>query len=118
MDGHLITCNPAARQVFGETIWLQSDIFGMGERERRGLNLDDIPITGGSFRIERTERRTAYEVMRLPLAALIQRSMQIIQTHRTATPASLPWWQRACWSPSLLPAGPIRTRLALCIHHL
>jgi len=62
LDGHLITCNPAARQVFGETIWLQSDIFGMGERERRGLNLDDIPITGGSFRIERTERRTAYEV--------------------------------------------------------
>ena len=62
MDGHLITCNPAARKVFGETIWLQSDIFGMNERERRGLNLDDIPITGGSFRIERTERRTAYEV--------------------------------------------------------
>jgi hypothetical protein len=47
----------AARHVFGKTIWLQSDIFGMGERERRGLNLDDIPVRG-SFRIERTERRT------------------------------------------------------------
>ena len=66
-DGHLITCNPAARQVFGKTIWLQSDIFGMGERERRGLNLDEIPW-GGSFRIERTERRTAYESMMDALA--------------------------------------------------
>jgi hypothetical protein len=36
----------AARHVFGKTIWLQSDIFGMGERERRGLNLDDIPVRG------------------------------------------------------------------------
>eukprot|EP00960_Hanusia_phi_P066838 766484-Hanusia_phi.AAC.2 len=61
-DGHLITCNPAARQVFGKTIWLQSDIFGMGERERRGLNVADMQFSG-SFRIERTERRTAYENM-------------------------------------------------------
>jgi hypothetical protein len=36
--GQLITCNPAAVNMFGKTIWLQSDIFGMGERERRGLN--------------------------------------------------------------------------------
>eukprot|EP00286_Rhodomonas_abbreviata_P016626 CAMPEP_0181340856 /NCGR_PEP_ID=MMETSP1101-20121128/30077_1 /TAXON_ID=46948 /ORGANISM="Rhodomonas abbreviata, Strain Caron Lab Isolate" /LENGTH=287 /DNA_ID=CAMNT_0023452049 /DNA_START=545 /DNA_END=1404 /DNA_ORIENTATION=+ len=62
-DGHLITCNPAARQVFGKTIWLQSDIFGMGERERRGLNTANVPASSGSFQIERTERRTAYENM-------------------------------------------------------
>jgi len=79
-NGHLITCNPAARQVFGKTIWLQSDIFGMGERERRGLNLDEIPAWGASFRIhrtlerterlciERTERRSAYESMMDALA--------------------------------------------------
>lgn len=36
--GHLITCNPAAVNMFGKTIWLQSDIFGMGEGERAGLN--------------------------------------------------------------------------------
>ena len=30
-NGKLITCNPAAVGVFGETIWLQSDIFGMSE---------------------------------------------------------------------------------------
>jgi len=62
-DGHLITCNRAARQVFGKTIWLQSDIFGLGKRERLGLNLDDFPAMGGSFRIERSERRSAYESM-------------------------------------------------------
>eukprot|EP00292_Cryptomonas_paramecium_P013979 CAMPEP_0113702508 /NCGR_PEP_ID=MMETSP0038_2-20120614/25242_1 /TAXON_ID=2898 /ORGANISM="Cryptomonas paramecium" /LENGTH=230 /DNA_ID=CAMNT_0000626665 /DNA_START=458 /DNA_END=1147 /DNA_ORIENTATION=+ /assembly_acc=CAM_ASM_000170 len=79
-DGQLITCNPAARAMFGKTIWLQSDIFGMGERERRGLSggggdpsganrpgrRDDGPISldhGASFRIERTERRNAYEKM-------------------------------------------------------
>jgi len=67
-NGHLITCNPAARQVFGKTIWLQSDIFGMGERERRGLNLDEIPAWGGSFRIESTERRSAYKSMMDALA--------------------------------------------------
>uniref|UniRef100_A0A7S4KJ92 Phosphodiesterase n=1 Tax=Guillardia theta TaxID=55529 RepID=A0A7S4KJ92_GUITH len=63
-DGHLITCNPAAVGVFGKTIWLQSDIFGMSERERRGLN-DQVPAisSSGSFSIERTERRTAYENM-------------------------------------------------------
>mmetsp|Transcript_7839 Transcript_7839/g.18477 ORF Transcript_7839/g.18477 Transcript_7839/m.18477 type:complete len:700 (+) Transcript_7839:296-2395(+) len=61
-DGHLITCNPAARQVFGKTIWLQSDIFGMGERERRGLNATNLHPSG-SFGFERTERRTAYESM-------------------------------------------------------
>eukprot|EP00292_Cryptomonas_paramecium_P007797 CAMPEP_0113689234 /NCGR_PEP_ID=MMETSP0038_2-20120614/17029_1 /TAXON_ID=2898 /ORGANISM="Cryptomonas paramecium" /LENGTH=346 /DNA_ID=CAMNT_0000610239 /DNA_START=270 /DNA_END=1307 /DNA_ORIENTATION=- /assembly_acc=CAM_ASM_000170 len=62
-DGHLITCNPAAVAVFGKTIWLQSDIFGMGERERRGLNASADFRLAGSFRIERTERRTAYENM-------------------------------------------------------
>ena len=62
-DGHLITCNRAARQVFGKTIWLQSDIFGLGKRERLGLNLEDLPAMGGSFRIERSERRSAYESM-------------------------------------------------------
>jgi hypothetical protein len=67
MDGHLITCNRAARRLFGATIWLQSDIFGMGERERRGLNLNDLPADG-SFRIDRTERRTAYESMMYALA--------------------------------------------------
>eukprot|EP00960_Hanusia_phi_P060191 764431-Hanusia_phi.AAC.4 len=63
-DGHLITCNPAAIAVFGKTIWLQSDIFGMSERERRGLN-ENVPAisSSGSFSIERTERRTAYENM-------------------------------------------------------
>mmetsp|Transcript_55027 Transcript_55027/g.129775 ORF Transcript_55027/g.129775 Transcript_55027/m.129775 type:complete len:703 (+) Transcript_55027:274-2382(+) len=61
-DGHLITCNPAAVEVFGNTIWLQSDIFGMGERERRGLNTANV-AAAGSFQIERTERRTAYENM-------------------------------------------------------
>lgn len=65
--GHLITCNPAARAVFGKTIWLQSDIFGMSERERRGLNFTGaapVPVYhNGSFRIEHTERRTAYEDM-------------------------------------------------------
>jgi len=60
-DGHLITCNPAARKVFGTTIWLQSDIFGMDERERRGL--PGVQQQDGSFRIERTERRTAYDSM-------------------------------------------------------
>ena len=63
MDGHLITCNPAARRSFGSTIWLQSDIFGMGPRERRGLNMEELPSMHGSFRIDRTERRTAYESM-------------------------------------------------------
>mmetsp|Transcript_19671 Transcript_19671/g.40067 ORF Transcript_19671/g.40067 Transcript_19671/m.40067 type:complete len:698 (+) Transcript_19671:290-2383(+) len=61
-DGHLITCNPAAVAVFGNTIWLQSDIFGMGERERRGLNASNAHAAG-SFGFERTERRTAYESM-------------------------------------------------------
>ena len=63
MDGHLITCNPAARRSFGSSIWLQSDIFGMGPRERRGLNMEELPSMHGSFRIDRTERRTAYESM-------------------------------------------------------
>ncbi len=35
---------------------------GMGERERRGLNAVH-EMSSGSFRIERTERRTAYENM-------------------------------------------------------
>ncbi|KAJ1473791.1 hypothetical protein T484DRAFT_1834842, partial [Baffinella frigidus] len=60
-DGHLINCNPAARKVFGTTIWLQSDIFGMDERERRGLS--DVQQDEGSFRIERGGRRTAYDNM-------------------------------------------------------
>ena len=30
-NGQLITCNPAAVAVFGKTIWLQSDIFGMSQ---------------------------------------------------------------------------------------
>lgn len=34
----------------------------MGERERRGLNAVN-EMSGGSFRIELTERRTAYENM-------------------------------------------------------
>eukprot|EP00802_Teleaulax_amphioxeia_P001333 Tamp_01335.p1 GENE.Tamp_01335~~Tamp_01335.p1 ORF type:complete len:712 (+),score=206.96 Tamp_01335:78-2213(+) len=67
-DGHLITCNRAARQVFGKTIWLQSDIFGLGHRERLGLNLDELSTMGGSFRIERSERRSAYESMMDALA--------------------------------------------------
>eukprot|EP00292_Cryptomonas_paramecium_P011743 CAMPEP_0113703098 /NCGR_PEP_ID=MMETSP0038_2-20120614/25626_1 /TAXON_ID=2898 /ORGANISM="Cryptomonas paramecium" /LENGTH=306 /DNA_ID=CAMNT_0000627433 /DNA_START=14 /DNA_END=930 /DNA_ORIENTATION=+ /assembly_acc=CAM_ASM_000170 len=65
-EGHLITCNPAAVAVFGETIWLQSDIFGMGERERHGLNTEsgDGPVTPVRHHLhERTERRTAYENM-------------------------------------------------------
>uniref|UniRef100_A0A6T8JUN8 Phosphodiesterase n=3 Tax=Hemiselmis andersenii TaxID=464988 RepID=A0A6T8JUN8_HEMAN len=71
-DGHLITCNPAARVVFGKTIWLQSDIFGMGERERRGLNAANPthPGPSGSFKIEKTERRTAYEDMMDALQAV------------------------------------------------
>ena len=62
-NGQLITCNPAAVAVFGETIWLQSDIFGMSERERCVLDPDRIKADSGSFSIERTERCTAYEAM-------------------------------------------------------
>jgi hypothetical protein len=61
--GHLITCNPAAVAVFGNTIWLQSDIFGMSERERCGLYPDQLKNHSASFTIERTERCTAYEAM-------------------------------------------------------
>jgi PAS domain-containing protein len=56
-NGQLITCNPAAVAVFGETIWLQSDIFGMSDRERRGLDPDSVRMDSGSFTIERTERK-------------------------------------------------------------
>lgn len=56
-NGQLITCNPAAVAVFGETIWLQSDIFGMSDRERRGLNPDSVKMDSGSFTIERTDRK-------------------------------------------------------------
>ena len=62
-NGHLITCNPAAVAVFGNTIWLQSDIFGMSERERCGLDPDQLKNHSASFTIERTERCTAYEAM-------------------------------------------------------
>ena len=56
-NGQLITCNPAAVAVFGKTIWLQSDIFGMSQGERRGLD----PARGTSE--DRSERCTAYESM-------------------------------------------------------
>ena len=56
-NGQLITCNPAAVAVFGKTIWLQSDIFGMSLGERRGLD----PARGTSE--DRSERCTAYESM-------------------------------------------------------
>jgi PAS domain-containing protein len=62
-NGHLITCNPAAVAVFGNTIWLQSDIFGMSERERCGLDPNQLKNHSDSFQIERTERCTAYEAM-------------------------------------------------------
>ncbi len=66
-NGQLITCNPAAKAVFGDTIWLQSDIFGMSERERRGLQARNS--TGlqrersGLEPAEHTERCSAYEAM-------------------------------------------------------
>mmetsp|Transcript_7614 Transcript_7614/g.14984 ORF Transcript_7614/g.14984 Transcript_7614/m.14984 type:complete len:710 (-) Transcript_7614:20-2149(-) len=64
-DGHLITCNPAAVSLFGQTIWLQSDIFGMGEFERLGLNSANSAVPAPT---EKTERRTAYENMMDALA--------------------------------------------------
>ena len=68
LDGHLITCNPAAVAVFGKTIWLQSDIFGMEEHERRGINLEWCRETPSESSVEnpfveRTERLSAYEAM-------------------------------------------------------
>jgi len=65
-DGHLITCNPAAVAVFGKTIWLQSDIFGMEERERRGIQDAGAEVPAEAFNdrfVERTERLGAYEEM-------------------------------------------------------
>ena len=67
-NGQLITCNPAAKAVFGDTIWLQSDIFGMSERERRGLS---AAASASAFKreqsglepAEHTERCSAYEAM-------------------------------------------------------
>jgi PAS domain-containing protein len=81
-DGHLINCNPAARKVFGNTIWLQSDIFGMDERERRGLS--NVQQDEGSFRIERGGRRTAYDNM-MDALSIDGASFEVC-----ATPASSP----------------------------
>ena len=66
-NGQLITCNPAAKAVFGDTIWLQSDIFGMSERERRGLQERNetglLRERSGLEPAEHTERCSAYEAM-------------------------------------------------------
>lgn len=67
-NGQLITCNPAAKEVFGDTIWLQSDIFGMSERERQGLSAAAGAMSlqrerSGFDEPEHTERRSAYEAM-------------------------------------------------------
>jgi len=62
-NGQLITCNPAAVAVFGETIWLQSDIFGMSERERRGERVSSEKAEIAGVVPHCTERCTAYESM-------------------------------------------------------
>mmetsp|Transcript_34757 Transcript_34757/g.108816 ORF Transcript_34757/g.108816 Transcript_34757/m.108816 type:complete len:699 (-) Transcript_34757:114-2210(-) len=63
-DGHLITSNPAAVAAFGDTIWLQSDIFGMKDaHERHGLADPEKCNHQSNKAHPQTERRTAYMKM-------------------------------------------------------